>query len=169
LCKFECRNFLKKTFVSMQMQLPLFPKQTKLVNATVGIFEKEDFVYYLHNGSPVFCHHKDDLNNYRYIVAQMVFARLCKCSEIAKALGVSSRNIQRYCKALREKGSDWFFNRPERRGTCYKLNEDSLAKAQQMLDDFFTVSETAKALGVSEGALRYHMRNGRIKKKLLPT
>jgi transposase len=149
----------------MQMQLPLFPKQTRLVNASVGIFEKEDFVYYLHNGSPVFCHHKDDLNSYRYIVAHMVSARLFKCSEIAKAIGVSSRNIQRYSKALREKGSDWFFNRPEHRGTCYKLNSDLLLKAQQMIDGFFTVSDTAKVLGVSEGALRYHIRNGNIKKK----
>jgi len=51
----------------MQHQLPLFPESTKLVNCSVGIFTKEEFVYYLHNDSPVFCHAKDDRNSYRYI------------------------------------------------------------------------------------------------------
>ncbi len=91
----------------MQMQLPIFPKETRLINACVGVFEREDFVYYLHNGSPVFCHQKDDLNNYRYITANLV--GMCKCSEVARVLGVSMRNIERYVKALREKGSDHFF------------------------------------------------------------
>ena len=45
------------------MQLPIFPGTTKLINAQVGFFEKDEFVYYLHNGSPIFCHTKNDLNN----------------------------------------------------------------------------------------------------------
>ncbi|MCF6356711.1 MAG: hypothetical protein L3J54_02795 [Draconibacterium sp.] len=78
----------------MQMQLPIFPANTKLINTSVGVFEKDDFVYYLHNGSPIHCHSKNDLNSYRYITADLVVAGLCKPSEIAKALGVGNRNIQ---------------------------------------------------------------------------
>ena len=37
----------------MQMQLPIFPGTTKLVNACVGSKKADDFVYYLHNGSPI--------------------------------------------------------------------------------------------------------------------
>ncbi|MBC8182231.1 hypothetical protein H8E88_14060, partial [candidate division KSB1 bacterium] len=46
----------------MQMQLPIFPSSTKLLSATWGILQKGDSVYYLHNGSPVYTHHKDDIN-----------------------------------------------------------------------------------------------------------
>ena len=88
----------------MQMQLPIFPSSTKLVNSNVGVFEKDDFVYYLHNGSPIFCHDKNDLNSYRYILANMVLSRLCTPMELSRALGVNNRNIQRYAKTLREKG-----------------------------------------------------------------
>lgn len=147
------------------MQLPVFPKETRLINATVGVFEKDNYVYYLHNGSPVFCHQKEDLNNYRYVVANLVETGLCKCSEIAQALGVSNRNIQRYHKSLREKGSEWFFARQEHRGSCYKLNEELMAKAQELIDAFYSVADVARLLGVTEGALRYHIRKGTIKKK----
>lgn len=149
----------------MQMQLPIFPPTTKLINDSVGVFEKDDFVYYLHNGSPIFCHSKGDLNNYRYIIGNLVNTGLCAPIEIARALGVSSRNIQRYAKTLREKGSDWFFNRPDNRGSCHKVTGDVLKHAQKMIDDYYSVSDVAKLLGVTEGALRYHIKKGTLKKK----
>lgn len=152
----------------MQMQLPIFPTSTKLINSNVGIFEKDSFVYYLHNGSPIFCHDKDDLNSYRYITANLVVTNLCKPIELARALGVGNRNIQRYAKTLREKGSDWFFHKGEKRGDAHKLTKEKLLEAQRLLDGYHTVAGTARHLGVTEGALRHHIRNGNIKKKARP-
>lgn len=149
----------------MQMQLPIFPASTTLINSNVGFFQKDDFVYYLHNGSPIYCHEKNDLNSYRYITANLVVTKLCAPGEIAKALGVSSRNIQRYAKTLREKGTDWFFQREEKRGDAHKLTAEKLQEAQKMIDDFYSVVDVAKQLGVTEGALRYHIKKGTIKKK----
>ena len=65
----------------MQMQLPIFPNNTKLINAFVGVFEKDDFVYYLHNGTPIFIQEKNDLNNFRYITANLVATGLCSASK----------------------------------------------------------------------------------------
>lgn len=105
----------------MQTQLPIFPSQTKLINASLGVRRQDDFVYYLHNGSPVFCHHIDNQNNYRYILANLVTSGLCRCSELADALGVNRRNVERYAQSLRENGSDWFFGRPIQRGRGYEF------------------------------------------------
>ncbi len=149
----------------MQMQLPIFPSSTKLINSSVGIFEKEDIVYYLHNGSPIHCHDRNDLNSYRYITAELVVSGLCRPIEIAKTLGVSNRNIQRYAKALREKGANWFFNREENRGRAHKVTDEVLTDAQQMINDFSSVADVARLLKVTEGALRYHIKKGNIKKK----
>lgn len=147
------------------MQLPIFPSETRLINSSVGVFEKDNFVYYLHNGSPIFCHNKDDLNNYRFIVGNLVNTGLCRPVEIARLLGVSNRNIQRYAKTLREKGSDWFFNRPDNRGRCHKLTDELLDQAQKLIDEFYSVNDVGKILGITEGALRYHIRKGTLKKK----
>jgi hypothetical protein len=65
----------------MQMQLPIFPASTKLVNSNVGIFEKDDFIYYLHNGSPIFCHDENDLNSYKII-------KMKKIVKVTDILGV---------------------------------------------------------------------------------
>ena len=150
---------------NMQMQLPIFPQTTKLINSNVGLFERDDFVYYLHNGSPIYCHEKNDLNSYRYIIANLVVTGLCSPIDLARALGVSNRNMQRYAKTLREKGTDWFFNKEEKRGDAHKLTDEMLAEAQKLISKFYSVVDVARLLGVTEGALRYHIKKGTIKKK----
>lgn len=147
------------------MQLPIFPQTTKLINSNVGLFELGDFVYYLHNGSPIYCHEKNDLNSYRYIIANLVVTGLCSPIDLARALGVSNRNMQRYAKTLREKGTDWFFNKEEKRGDAYKLTNEMLSEAQKLISKFYSVADVARLLGVTEGALRYHIKKGTIKKK----
>lgn len=149
----------------MQTQLPFFPSDTKLINSTLGVRKVDDMVYYLHNGSPIFCHAESDLRSYRYILGNVVEMRLCKCGELSKALGIPVRTVQRYAKTFREKGSDWYFHREEKRGGYNKLDEQSMDKAQQLLDQFIPVAQVARDLGVTEGAIRYHQRTGRLKKK----
>jgi predicted transcriptional regulator len=149
----------------MQMQLPIFPQTTKLINSNVGLFERDDFIYYLHNGSPIYCHEKNDLNSYRFIIANLVVTGLCSPIDLARALGVSNRNMQRYAKTLREKGTDWFFNKEEKRGDAHKLTDEMLSEAQKLISKFYSVVDVARLLGVTEGALRYHIKKGTIKKK----
>ena len=152
------------------MQLPIFPSSTKLINPTLGVKRAPDgIVYYLHNGSPIFCHDTNDMNNYRYIAANLVDSKLCTIKELSEALGVNKRNIERYVSSLRKKGADWFFNRTEQRGSCHKLNEEMLQKGEEMINDFYSIADVARVLGVSEGALRYHIRKGTIKKKYWPS
>lgn len=145
--------------------MPIFPNNTKLINNTLGFRKQDDMVFYLHNGSPILCHQEDDLNNYRYILANLVENKLCTITELSKALGVNRRNIERYVKSLRDKGPDWFFHRQERRGQCHKLTEEKLAEAERLINEFYSVIDVARILGVTEGALRYHMKKGTIKKK----
>ncbi|HNQ60693.1 MAG: hypothetical protein KBF06_04715 [Bacteroidales bacterium] len=149
----------------MQLQLPFFPTDTRMINSNVGVFSKDEFVYFLFNGSPIYCCLKDDLNNFRFIVANLVVNHLCTCSEISHALGIHVRNVQRYVKALNEKGVEWFFNREERRGQCFKFTESVKKEAQTMIDKGRTPYSTAKELGLSESTIYYHVRKGNLKKK----
>lgn len=149
----------------MQTQLPFFPTTTKLINPFVGVNRQEDMIYYLHNGSPLFCHSVHDRNAYRYITANLIQTNLCRPSEIAQVFGVSARSIQQNAKALREKGPGWFFNRVETRGKCYKFTSDRLEEAQKMIDAGYRKSEIAKQFAVSTSSIDYHIRGGKLKKK----
>ena len=151
----------------MQMQLPIFPETTKLINSSVGFFKKDEFIYYLHNGSPIFCHHVDNKSNYRYIIGNLVVSKLCHPSELCKALGISQRNAERYAQKLRAQGMESFFNQADHRGECYKMTEAVLIQAQQLLDEGRSQLNTAKTLGVSESCIRYHLKGGTLKKTLI--
>lgn len=146
------------------MQLPLFPENTELLSPSWGVKKEADFIYYLHNGSPVYTHHKDDLNTYRYVTGSLIENNHCSASDLSRVLGVSVRNFHRYAKRLREEGTDAFFNPVDNRGKCHKLTPELLEKAQKYLDLGYSQLGTAKLLKVSESAIRYHLRKGALKK-----
>lgn len=149
----------------MQMQMPFYPSSTKLINPTLGFYESNGLVQYLHLGSPIFCHKKDDVSTYRFICGSLVYNGLCTISELAKALGVKKRNIERYAQAIRENGTSHFFQKEDRRGQCHKMTPDIVDKAQDLLDSGISQLKTAKELGVSESSIRYHLGKGTLKKK----
>jgi DNA-binding CsgD family transcriptional regulator len=148
----------------MQMQLPFFPTNTKLINCSLGFKEQDGTVYYLHNGNPIFCHSKSDLNGYRFQLANMVVNNLCTITELSLALGINRKNIERYCKSLRDYGIEYFFQRKEQRGQCYKMTPDKLSAIQLELDEGLSIYRIAKNHGISKPAVTYHIKNGNLKK-----
>lgn len=149
----------------MQMQLPIFPPSTKMLSGTWGVFEKEDFIYYLHNGSPVHIHAKSDLNTYRYVTASLVVNHSCSPSDLSGVFGVGVHNFERYAKKMREGGAEAFFSPDDRRGQCYQMTDEKMSEAQKHLDSGLSNIKTAKAIGVQESTIRYHLNKGNLKKK----
>lgn len=146
------------------MQMPFFPSGTKLINSTLGFRLQDDFVYYLHNGSPIFCHGKNEIPTYRYVCGSLVVNNLCTISELASALGVGTKNIARYAKKFREQGTSSFFTKPDRRGQCHKITEELMQRAQEVLNSGHSYQKTGQAIGVTEGAIRYHVGRGNLEK-----
>jgi len=149
----------------MQTQLPFFTDGTTLINSTLGFREQDGFVYYIHNGNPIYCHAKEDMNSYRFILGNLVVNHLCSIGELSDALGVNRKNIERYANTFREKGADYFFARKETRGRCYKVTEGLLGEIQQCIDNDWSYYRIAKEYGISEAAIRYHVNKGNLKKK----
>jgi biotin operon repressor len=149
----------------MQTQLPFFPSDTKLINASVGFREHGDTVYYFLCGSPIYCHAKDDRNGYRFSLANLIVNKLCTISELSIALGEGRKNIERYAKALRDHGASYFFVREDRRGQCYKMTPEKLSLIQGDLDRGSSIYRAALDHEISETAISYHIKNGNLKKK----
>jgi biotin operon repressor len=152
----------------MQLQLPFFPENTKLINQTLGFRKQDGFVYYLHNGNPIYCHSEDDRNGYRFILGNLVENHLCTISELSASLGEHRKNIERYAKAFREEGASHFFSRKETRGQCYKITDDVLSKIQSQLDAGYSQYRIAKDLSISSSAISYHIKKGRLHLKKTP-
>jgi hypothetical protein len=69
--------------------------------------------------------------------------------------------MQNHCVKMEVNG---FFH-ARNNGEVVKLNEERICEAQALLDKFYSVAEVARSVGVTEGALRYHIRKGSLKKK----
>lgn len=149
----------------MQTKLPFFPTDTKLINSFVGFRQFEGTVYYLHSGSPIYCHLKDDRNGYRFALANLVVNNLCTIKELNVALGEGRKNIERYAQAYRKHGTGYFFGRKERRGQCYKMTTEKLSLIQSDLDAGLSIYRASINHQISESAITYHLKNGNLKKK----
>lgn len=149
----------------MQLHLPIFPYETKLITTTLGVYRKEGIVSYLHCGVPVYSHKDEDMKSFRYITSKLILQGICRKIDIARCFGVSYDSVNRYVKKLEESGDQGFFTKDNRRGSCYKLVPEVLERMQGYLDAGENNSEVARRESVTEGAVRYMLKHGVLKKR----
>jgi hypothetical protein len=148
----------------MQLQLPLFPREAKMVSDRLGVYEKDNIIQYIVNGLPVYCHAKDDLNAFRFITSNFIHQRLCRKVDIERCFHVSEDAAQRNYKKFIEKGEAGFFGDDARKGTAHKLVGERRQRIQAKLDKGQSVNSIAKEEGVRESAIRYAVKQGYLKK-----
>jgi hypothetical protein len=155
----------KRGVTKMQLLLPIFPREVKLITPTLGVFARDGIVNYLHCGVPIYSHTAEDLNSFRYISSNFILQGLCKKVEISRCFGVSYDSVKRNARRLAEQGERAFFGDDHRGGHCYKLVASVLDRMQRQLDAGVSNSEIAQLAGVTEGAVRYAIKQGKLKKK----
>lgn len=150
----------------MQLKLPIFPHETKLFNASFGVFSQGGTVFYLHCGQPVGMHEEENQNSFRHKIASFIELGLCTQREVVQTLHVSTDSIRRCCKQYREKGEAAFFVSDGRKGKSHKMLPLLLERVQAQLNEGKSVNSIAKKVGVREGTLRYCIQTGKLKKKI---
>jgi len=149
----------------IQLLLPLFPTDTQLLTPHIGVCEHEGIVHYLLNGLPIYSHSKTDHVRFRYITSHFAVQGLCKNQDIVDLFHVSHDSVRRWKKKLSEKGEVAFFGVPEgRHGHSSKLFPEVLERIQFEMDSGKSVYSIAKKEGVSEGSIRYWIKQGELKK-----
>lgn len=149
----------------MQLQLPLFSPDAIMISSCIGYYSRDGIVQYIVNGLPVYAHGEDDLNSFRFIVSNFIEQGLCSKAEIQRAFHVSEDSIYRYHKLYKEKGADGFFGeRPRAKKRCHKVVGQTKEKIQKFLDKGESVNSIAKRIGISEGTIRYQIKQGLLKK-----
>lgn len=151
----------------MQLMLPLFPPDTAMITATLGVYRKEGIVTYLHCGVPIFSHAEDDYKGFRYITSKFIVQGLCRLVDVSDCFHVSYDSVKRYVKKLENTGERGFFGNDNRNGgSPYKLMPEVIARIQKKLDEGKSNSGIARSEGVTEGAIRYALKKGTLKKSL---
>ena len=105
----------------MQLQLPIFPKEAKLVSDRLGVYEHDGLIQYIVNGLPVYSHSKEDINAFRFITSNFIHQGLCRKVDVERFFEVSEDSVWRYYKKFVEQGEEGFFGFEARRGKAHKI------------------------------------------------
>jgi len=145
-----------------QVQLPVFPEGTTLINSDVGFIRRGREVVYVNGHLPVFTHEVDDLASFRLITTQLIVNGTATQREIVKTFGVPERTVKRYCSVYRQQGAAGFY-RPAARRQGHCLTPEKLAEVQGMLDQGFSVPEISQQTGLLATTLHKAIDHGRLK------
>ena len=85
---------------------------------------------------------------------------------MARCFGISVDTVTRYLSKLRTQGESAFFAEEKRKGYCHKIRGKVLTSIQKRLDEEQSVNSIAKAEGLSEGSIRYALKQGYLKKSI---
>ncbi|MDH3349307.1 MAG: helix-turn-helix domain-containing protein [Desulfobulbaceae bacterium] len=144
-----------------QMQLPLFPEGTNLINANVGFTSKDTKVTYFYGHLPIYSHSVDDIVSFKVITSQMYISGSVKQAEICRAFGVTPISLKRNVKIFREKGLAGFLQKRRTRGAAV-LTSSVLASIQEYFDSGYSIVETAKKLELKSDTIRKAIKAGKL-------
>ena len=149
----------------MKLMLPIFPIGTEMITSTLGVYKRDEVVTYLHCGMPVYTHLEHDHRSFRFITSKFILQKLCRMIDVSKCFHVTYDSVKRFVKRLEECGDRGFFtNEKQNGGSCYKLLPDVLQRMQGYIDEGKNNCEIARLEKVSEGSVRYAIKNGTLKK-----
>lgn len=148
----------------MQLQLPLFPRNTKMISKCLGVYEKDSIVQYIANGLPIYSHGSEDLQSFRFITSNFIKEGLCKSTEVSRCFSIPVDSVKRNVTKLRSEGEAAFFSKEKRMGYCHKIRGSVLESIQKKLDKGQSVNAISKEEGLAEGSIRYSIKQGYLKK-----
>ena len=153
--------------MALQTSIPgAVPPAARIVSTRLAIlFDEERLVVYS-AADPIYTCRRDDQDGLRLAAGMLSHLKLADDTAIAGALGINRETVRRNRNLLSEGGVDAI--RSQRTGPkgAFKLTEDVRSLAQGYIDEGWSVRRTARELGLSEGALRYASRQGKLS---LPT
>jgi transposase len=149
----------------MQLHLPIFPEASTMISSTVAVMEEDDLVHYVANGLPFYCHGVEEMDAFRHVICILIDQGLCRRAEIVRCFCVTEDFVGRALRIYRKEGHSGLYNQ-QRKKIANKLYGKLLEAIQKKLDTGQSINSIAKEEGVTEGAIRYQIRQNNLKKIL---
>jgi hypothetical protein len=149
------------------IELPLLPEQAVTLGPRLAVIETPEELVFMNASGPLMSCARTDATAKRYLAAVFMTQGLAKGEDLAAVLGVHRSTLFRNQKLYREGGLDALRDGrgqgAPRRG--HKLTAEVLPLAQACLDQGGSQSQAARAVGVSETAIRHAIKTGRLRRQ----
>ena len=148
--------------MAIQGALLVFPPDAKVVSRRLAVARDDGYVVAYSGFEPIYRCAVDDRDGIRLAAGLFSHLKLAPDTALAEALGVSRETVRRNRYQYEHGGIDAVRTRRGGPRAPYKLTEEARVQAQQRLREGWSLRRTAQELGLSEGALRYQIRQGRL-------
>lgn len=150
--------------MNLQLELPILPEGAEILSSKLAICKDEKTTIFFNASGPIYTCKNGDKTSIRLAGAMLCELGLTTPTVIAIALGVDQSTIHRFRKKYRDGGPEALKHKISKgKRDSYKLKGELLEKAQKLLFQRKSNRETAKEIGVSEGAVRYALRTGKLR------
>jgi hypothetical protein len=152
------------------IELPLLPEEAVTLGPRLAVIETPEELVFVNASGPLMSCARNDKAAKRYIGAVLMTQGLTRGEDLAPVLGVHRSTLFRNQKLYREGGLEAIRDErghgaPRR---AHKLTAEVLAVAQARLDQGGSQSAAARAVGVSETAIRHAIKIGRLRRNERP-
>lgn len=148
------------------IELPLLPEEAIALGPRLAVIETREALVFLNASGPLMSCARNDETAKRYIGAVILRQGLAKAEDLAAVLGVHRSTLFRNQKLYRQGGLEALrdgrgHGAPRR---AHKLTDEVLPIAQACLDQGGSQSQAARAIGVSETAIRHAIKTARLRR-----
>lgn len=149
----------------LQIPIPLLPEGAKPINDHIAIFHDEGEVTFLNASCGIFKCSENDQYGMRLAQGVLCSVKAVKPAQLARALGLNRSTVCRNKVAYEQGGAQALLIDKSSNRSGYKLDEEKRRSAQKLLNQGVSVKRIGETIGVTEGCIRYAIRNGTLIRK----
>ena len=150
--------------MALQRSLSFVPPGARIVSSRLAILLDDENLVAFSAADPIYTCRLDDRHGMRLAAGMLSHLKLAPDTALAEALGVSRETVRRNRTLFGEGGVEAVRCRRGGSRVAYKMKEAVRVRAQRCLDQGWSVNRAAKEVGLTEGALRYAIRQGRLRR-----
>jgi transposase len=154
----------RETSMPLQHRFPFLPPDAEILGPHAAVSRADGHFVVFNASGPIYRCREDDALGRRLAAALLTdpALNLAKPKEVGRVLGWHRSRVHDYRKRYQEQGVEGL--EPQRTGPRgpHKLKDATLSEAQQLLHQGLSNRQVAAKVGVSEGAIRAALREGRL-------
>jgi len=155
--------------MALQLSFPAAaPPDSHFVSPRLAIWKDDERIVAFSAADPVYACRRDDRDGIRLMAGMLSSLKLAPDTQLAKALGISRETVRRNRRLYEQGGSAAVRDQRGSKGPT-KLTDDVCARAQRLLAEGCGIRHAAREVGVSDGALHYAIKQGRLTWRGTPT
>jgi hypothetical protein len=151
----------------LQRPVPLLPENAKPVNDHIAVLCDGGEIIFLNASSAIFKCSDNDQYGIRLAQGVLCSANAVKPAELARALGLNRSTVCRNMAVYEKGGAQALLIDKSSNRSAYKLDSKKQRRAQSLLNQGMPVRKIGEAVGVTEGCIRYAIRNGILVRKAI--